>query len=414
MNAHTLSPKVAKPDHVPDAAVYDFDMFADPEYLNNPHARLLDLVQNAPPVFWTPRHGGHWVLVSYQANFDAARDVETFSSEIMPQEMIQELLKQLPPETPRIPQPFPINLDPPLHGKYRMPIQGVFSPKTVNKLQDDIRQLAIELIDQVADQGGCEVMSSLAEPLPVKVFLKMLGLPLERMPEYRALVEQQMSLKESDPESMNHIIQIVAAMRETIEQRRDNPQDDILSMLWSVQIDGKPITQDEVENYSLLLFIAGLDTVMKSIGYSVEALARNPDLQTQLRDNPELIPEAVEELLRRYSFVIPIRYIGKDTVFQGIPMKAGERVRLFLPTANLDSAEFPQAEQFDLNRERKTHIVFNAGPHRCLGSHLARLELQILIRELMTRLPPFHLDPERPPRFHGGQIVGHQSLHIQW
>lgn len=414
MAATVPSPISPTPDHIPDAVVYDFDMFTDKAFISSPHERLLDLLNNAPPVFWTPRRGGHWIFLSHEANFAAARDVETFSSEIMPQEMIQQLLADMPPGSPRIPQPFPINLDPPLHGKYRAPLQSVFAPKTINKLKDDIRALAIELIEQMIDDGNCEFMKAVAEPMPVKVFLNMMGLPVERLTEYRALVKAQLLLDESNPESMNHIIKIVESMRDVLLQRRDNPQDDIISMLWKLEIDGEPITQDEVENYSLLLFIAGLDTVMNSMGYGVHHIASDPALQQELRDHPELIPEAVEELLRRFAFVTPMRYLGKDTEFLGVTMKKGERVRLMLPAANLDSKEFPQADMFNLNRERKAHIVFNAGPHRCVGSHLARLELQVLYEELLKRLPPFQLDPDRPVQYHGGQIIGVETLHLTW
>lgn len=403
-----------RPAHVPETVVYDFDMMSDPALLRDPHQRLLELLAKAPPIFWTPHNGGHWVFVSHQANFDAARDVETFSSELLPQELIQKFLDEMPPGTPRIAQPFPINLDPPLHGKYRVPIQSVFSPKTINTMKTDIRSLANELVDQFIDRGHCEFMSEMAEPMPVKVFLKMMGLPLERMAEYRALVKKQMTLREGDPEALAHVNRIVEGMRDVIEARRPEPRDDIISMLWSLQIDDQPISQEEVENYSLLLFIAGLDTVMNAMGYGVKHLASDAALQAELRDQPELIAEAVEELLRRFSFVAPIRYLGKDTEFHGVTMKSGERVRLMLPSANLDASAFEAPEQFNLQREAKTHIAFNAGPHRCLGSHLARVELQILYETLLQRLPPFRIDPQQPPSFHGGQIFGLNDLQLVW
>ena len=116
-----LSKAVPQPAHIPDAVVYDFDMFLDPAYLADPHKRVLDLVENAPPVFWTPRNGGHWILQGHAANFDAARDTEAFSSEIMPHEMVEKFLAQMPPDMPHIPRAYPINLDPPMHGKSRMP-----------------------------------------------------------------------------------------------------------------------------------------------------------------------------------------------------------------------------------------------------------------------------------------------------
>src|SRR5262249_44372436 len=161
---------------IPDSVVYDFDMFADPEYLKDPHERIRDLVKNAPPVFWTPRYGGHWMICSHAAIFNAARDVETFTSQILPRAYLQEMLPRLPPGTPHIPPAIPITLDPPEHTKYRMPLNRPFGPKAINELKDSIRSLTNELIDGVLPKGRCEFMHEIAEIVPVKVFLKMMGL----------------------------------------------------------------------------------------------------------------------------------------------------------------------------------------------------------------------------------------------
>lgn len=413
MAANTaLSAAAPKPDHVPESLVYDFDMFHDPAYVADPHKRIVELINTAPPIFWTPRNGGHWMLMSHKANFDAARDIERFSSELMPQSVIDEILAQLPAEMGRIPQAFPITLDPPAHTKYRLPLQKVFSPKTINALQDSIRALARELIEEFADRGHCDVMTEVAELFPVEVFLKMLGLPLEKLAEYRNLVADH--LGNSDP--MHAVVtlqQVAAAMRDTIMERRDNPQDDILSMLWKVEIDNKPITVEDIENYGVLLFIAGLDTVMQGIGHGVRHLAIDQALQKKLRENPELIKDASEELLRRYTFTVPPRRVGKDMEFQGVKMKAGERAMLFLPAADLDPKEYADPTNYKLDRE-SAHIAFNAGPHRCLGSHLARVELQVLYEELLARVPQFRLDPQKPPTFHGGHVIGVDSLNLVW
>jgi len=413
--AVTPGEAVPRPAHVPESAVYDFDMFHDPAYVADPHKRVLDLVKNAPPVFWTPRNGGHWMFMSHNANFEAARDTEAFSSEVIPHAQLEAMLAQMPPDMPHIPRAYPINLDPPLHGKYRMPLQRVFSPKMIHALRDDIRKLAGELIDEMIDRGRCEFMSEIAEPLPVQIFLKMLGLPLERLPEYRALVIAHLSEIQPDrAKALGRLQQVAAAMRDTVLERRDSPRDDIISMLWQVEIDGKPTTLEDQENYGVLLFIAGLDTVMQGMGHGVRHLAQDQALQQELRANPELIGEATEELLRRYTFTVPPRRVNKDLVFQGLQMKEDDRMVLFLPAADLDPKEYPNPEQFNLKREGLPHIAFNAGPHRCLGSHLARVELNIVYEELLARLPQFHLDPERPPRFHGGHVIGVEELNLVW
>jgi len=413
--AVNLTPAVARPDHGTDAVFYAFDMFFDPAYLADPHQRVQDLLENAPPVFWTPRNGGHWMLVSHAANFEAARDTETFSSEVIPHAQIEAILATLPAGSEPIPRAYPINLDPPLHAKYRQPVQGVFSPKSINQLKDSIRKLAGELIDDIIDQGECEFMSAVAQPLPVQVFLKLLGLPVEKFQTYSALVKAHLSAAAGDAGSALARLQDVArAMRDTILARRDDPRDDLISLLWTVEIDGQPASQQDIENYGVLMFIAGLDTVMQGMGHGIRHMALNPDLQSQLRANPALIADATEELLRRYTFTVPPRRVNKDIVFEGVQMKKDDRAMLFLPGADLDPNEFPDSARFELNRGGKPHIAFNAGPHRCLGSHLARVELNILYEEVLARLPQFRLDPERPVKYSGGHIIGVQEMYLKW
>jgi len=247
------------------------------------------------------------------------------------------------------------------------------------------------------------------------VFLKLMGLPLERQGEFRVLVQEQLADRCDDAGKVIARMQhIVARMRDIILERREHPRDDIISMLWKTEIDGKPVTLEDIEDFCLLLFIAGLDTVMNGMGHGVHHLAIDQQLQEQLRANPQLIPDAVEELMRRYTFVVPVRRVAKDTVFDGVTLQENERVMLFLPAADLDKNEFPNADTLDLKRENKVHIAFNAGPHRCVGSHLARLELQILYEQLLARLPAFRLDPARLPTFHCGPIIGVDSLHLMW
>lgn len=410
----SLSAAVPKPEHIPVSVIYDFDFFRDPAYLIDPHKRISELVRSAPPVFWTPRNGGHWMFLSHAANFKASRDPETFSSRFVTAEQIQAFAAQLPPGTPRIPMAVPINLDPPEHTQYRAPLQRAFSPKAMLALKDSIRNLANELIDKVIHRGRCDFMVDIAEPLPVQVFLKLLGLPLERQAEYRAIVRDQLQSAEPDPKkSMMNLIKVTAIMRDTILERRDHPRDDLLSVLWRSEIDGRPTTMDDMENYAVLLFIAGLDTVMNGMGFGVRHLARDPALQRELRVDPRRIPIAAEELLRRYTFTVPVRKVRRDVVFEGLQMREGERVMLFLPAADLDPKEFPEPDRLDIQRE-KPHIAFNAGPHRCLGSHLARVELQTLYEQLLERLPEFRLDPAHPPQFHGGPVIGVDSLTLVW
>jgi len=414
--AVTTEQRASAPDHVPDSLVYDFDMRFDPALLADPHRRIWDLVSSAPPIFWSPFHGGHWIFLGHEAVFDAARDTDTFSSSFFSPEQRAALLRSAGPEVKHVPTAVPINLDPPEHTKYRLPLQGRFSPKSINALKDDIRQLAAALIDEVLPRGGCEFMSAVAEQLPVKVFMKMMGLPLERFHDYRQLVREHMALT-TDPDPRKHLVQarrVADAMHDIFLARRDEPRDDLISHLWTIEVDGRKTSLEDMENYGVLLFVAGLDTVMQGMGHGVRYLASDLETQRLLRADPTLIPEGVEEILRRFTFTVPVRRVAKDTNFHGVELRANDRVALYLPAADLDPKQFEEPQTFNLARENKTHIAFNAGPHRCLGSHLARVELQILFEEMLGRVPEFRIDPTREPSFLGGNVISVEKMYLQW
>jgi cytochrome P450 len=410
-----ISPAVPKPAHVAESVFFDFDFYADAGLRADPHKRILEVIKQAPPVFWTPRNGGHWMIIGYDAVFKASRDIESFTSAVVSAAQLKALMAALPVGAARIPQPRPINIDPPEHGKFRAPLQKAFSPKSAMALKDDIRALANSLIDDFADRGHCEFMTEFAELLPVQVFLKMFGLPVERQAEYRALVKDHLSQATQDPsKSVMRLRRIAEVMRETILERRDSPRDDILSTLWQAGVDGRPTTIEDMDDFAVLLFIAGLDTVVNGLGFAMRHLAQNPALQETLRANPKVIPEASEEMLRRYTFTVPVRAAAKDIDFEGVSMKAGERVMLYLPAADLDPKQFSNSDQYDFNREEKAHIAFGGGPHRCLGSHLARVELQTVYEQMLSRLPNFRLDPGKPLKFHGGNVTGVDTLPLIW
>lgn len=412
--AAKLSPAAPRPDHVPAALEYDFDFYFDPGLIEKGHDRVLEVVKEAPPVFWTPRHGGHWIMRGHQAIFDASRDYESFSNSPFSPEELKEIIDSLPPDHPKPMIPTPITLDPPVHTTYRMPLQRAFSPKAMNAIAKDIRALAGELIDKQKPLGKSEVMHAIAEPLPVTVFLQIFGLPVEHQTEYRALVKEHLGSTDFDPAASQARLRKVAdIMRDTILERQKNPKDDLISLLWSSSFDGQPATLVDLENYCVMLFVAGLDTVMNGMGLGMLHLAKDQALQAELRANPEKIAATTEEILRRYTFTLPPRFVAKDLEFEGVQMKKGEKVVLMLPGADLDPAEFKSPEDFNIARE-VGHIAFGAGPHRCLGSHLARIELNILYEEMLSRLPTFKIDPDKPVRFHGGPVWGPEKLHLVW
>jgi cytochrome P450 len=409
-----LTEAVEKPAHIPDAAVFDFDYHYDPELLADPHKRLRELLDIAPKVFWTPRNGGTWIAIGFNEVFEALREPNIFSSSILPQETIAELLKLMPEDMPRIPMLKPITIDPPEHSAIRSPLQKAFSPRAAMNQLDEIKSLTDRLIDAVIDQGHCEFISAIAEPLPVTVFLRMFGLPESRLAEFRNLVHEVL-MQDYGADRGPMVLRLVAdALADDIAARKTNPQDDILSELWKLEVDGQPMTMEVMEDYAVLLFIAGLDTVINAMGFAVRHLAQHPELQASLRADPSQIPDAVEEMLRRYSFVVPVRRAAQDVKLGDFVLKEGDRLMLHLGTADLDERKFDRPDEFDISRDLKAHVAFGGGVHRCVGMHLARIELHTLYRQLLSRLPTWRLDPDHTPRFHSGNVVAVDSLHIRW
>ena len=394
------------PAHVDPALVVDFDYFGDRRYAEagNPYKALLALGEEiGRGIFWSPYNGGHWFITDHEMLFEAARTPELFASR-------NNSFPAVPPEE----EPFlpPFNTDAPDHIKYRMPLMRAFAPARMRGLESGIRSRSIELIEDIAGQGCCDFLEAVAEPLPIFIFMRMMGFDVARYREFREWVSW---MTQPDIEQRTQAYSKTIEMaRPLFEERRRMPKDDLLSHLLDETIDGRPLTQRELEGICTLLFGAGLDTVVNSIAFSMEHLASDPALQDRLRRQPELIPEAVEELLRCYGVATASRSVAKDGTFHGATLKAGERVSLFLQAGNLDPAAFPAAEKFDLDRENKAHITFNSGPHRCVGSHLVRIEMAVLFEEWLKRMPNVRLNPESPPSYRTGVIFAVTSLPLLW
>jgi cytochrome P450 len=236
---------------------------------------------------------------------------------------------------------------------------------------------------------------------------------LENLAIYREWVTDL--LTEADAQKKAALIQTASdAMMEIVAKRKVKREDDLFSVLLDTPIDGRPVTDEEMRGFCLLLFIGGLDTVMNGMCYGARHLARNPELQAELRAHPERITDMMEETLRRYTFTMPPRVIAKDADLFGVHFKEGDKVLLMLAGADLDAREFSDPMKFDLNRENKVHMAFNSGPHRCVGSHLARIEMRILYEELLARLPEFRLDPAKPVEITGSNVIGFKSLNLVW
>lgn len=393
-----------RPAHIPPSRVVDYDVYrgALPDTASELHEGLYSLgEQYGRGIFWTPHNGGHWFINDFELLFEAARKPELFSSTEM----------TIPP-VPVEPRLIPLFLDPPEHGLFRAPLMRQFTPGRILAMEAGIRAFTNELIDAVEANGRCEFVEAMAEPLPIKIFMRLMGMPLDRLREFRDWILDMLS--SDDDRRANSYANIAGLMDGLIRERQAAPRDDLISHLLTLEIGDRPITYEEVQAYCLLLFAAGLDTVANALAFAMQFMANRPDLQARLSADPALIPEAVEELLRKFGVPMPARTATRDFNFGGAEIRKGERVLLMLPACNLDPKEFTDPTAFDLERKNKAHIAFNIGPHRCIGSHLARLELKVFWEEWLRRIPSFRLDPARPATYRAGLTLAVQELGIAW
>lgn len=393
----------AKREHVPENLVYEFDYINDEGLKIDPHARLAQVQREAPPIFYTHFNGGHWCAQGYEELSHMLRETDSFSSCSL----------AIPPMQGE-PIRIPLNLDPPQHGLYRRVLNHAFAPKAIMALEPEIRERTKDLIDKVLDKGGCEFLEAVAEPLPVLLFLKLAGMPASRMREFRTWVSTLFSNAGSAEIRAEVSKAMLNAMTETILERQKERKEDIISRLIDSELDGRNPTLEELQGYCVLLLIGGVDTVVNQLSYGARHLARDPDLQRHLRANPDRIPDFVEEMMRVYSITAPGRVVMHDITYGGVDFRTGERVLMMLGSAGLDERRLGCPEKVDIDREDKVHLSFGGGPHRCAGSHLARLELRVFFDTLLTMLPEFRLDPDRPARFHGGPAISVKELHLRW
>ena len=279
-------------------------------------------------------------------------------------------------------------------------------------METGIRELAVDLIEDLKSRGQAEFLEVVAEPLPVTVFMKMMGMPLNRLAEFRSWMHNISS--NDDTKRVDAFSNINKAMHELIVARLAKREDDLISRLLDSDIRGRKPDMVDMQSYCLLLFTAGLDTLVNTFTFGMYHLARHPELQDRIRADRSLIPEFMEEVLRRYGVAMPPRIVAQDADFGGVKLTKGERVLMMLPAANLDEAAFPGALEFDVDRENKTHITFNSGPHRCVGSHLARLELRVFFEEWFERMPNVRHDRDNPPTYRPGLNLTICKLPLIW
>jgi hypothetical protein len=388
----------------------DFDIF-DPDYVTDPTSRWAEQREGCPIAF-TERRQRTWLPVRYKDLADIAHDVERFSS--------RDIAVVSPFDIPMndvMPVP-PISSDQPFHTWARRLLLPAFGPSAIDMMTPITRALANSLIDEHFSDGHGDAAADYAQHIPVRVIAQMIGIPLDDEALFTSWVvrtlqegfENLANIPDVFAEMTAYFVAHIAA-RQAMDAG-DRP-DDILTMLIEAETD-EPITDEHLLGTCFLLLVAGIDTTWSNIGSSLLHLATHPEDQQRLRDEPELIPTAVEEFLRAYSPVTMARYVTEDTEFAGCPMKEGDKVLMAFPAGNHDPEMFERADEVIIDRAKNRHFAFGSGIHRCLGSNLARMEIRVAVETFLERIPTFELADPSAVRWNGGQVRGPRCVPIRF
>ena len=382
----------------------DFDV-GDPGYQQDPYP-IWDDLRDQCPVARTGRRGGAVLPTTWDDIVAVAYDTDNFSSRdvgVLPP----------PPETSTLLTAPPITSDPPFHTEARRILLPRFNPRAVDAMEPWTRSITAMLLDRLDGRDRADAAGDYAQHIPVRVIAHMLGIPesdCEMFTEWAIDIFQRSA---NDPARGRDATKAVLAyFREQLEFRRTERGDDLISELLDATLDDAPLTDKHILGSCFLLLMAGIDTTWSSIGSSLWHLATHADDRERLVADPSLIPTAVEEFLRAYSPVTMARIATSDTEIGGCPVHAGDRVLLAFPAGNRDPSKFPDADEVRIDRERNRHFAFGIGIHRCLGSNLARMELQVAIEDWLERFPDFHLTPGDEVEWAGTQVRGPRRVPV--
>jgi cytochrome P450 len=392
----------------------DFDIL-DPAYVEDP-AGVWGELREKCPIASTERYGRTWMPVLYADVAAIAHDLQHFSSRdvgvITPG-------RDVDPMTTTLLEAPPITSDPPLHTWARRLLLPAFGPSAIEAMTQVTRQLANDLIDRFVDASEADAAVDFAQHIPVRVIAQMLGVPPEDEDTFTGWTVKILQEGFADIEkAADAAMQLITYFRERTSERRAVPEgerpDDLITLLVEARADGEPLRERHVIGSCFLLLIAGIDTTWSAIGSSLWHLAANPGDQARLRSTPELMPLAVEELLRFYSPVTMARFVTEDVEVKGCPMRRGDKVLMTFPAANRDPEVFDRPDEFVIDRPRNRHVAFGSGVHRCLGSNLARMELRVALEEWLRRVPSFELADPAAVTWTGGQVRGPRCVPVRW
>jgi cytochrome P450 len=370
------------------------------------NARRVDELRTLGPVLRSSAAQGFWVVVDGELVREVLRNATVFSSSAT-------IAIDPDPQYLWIPQ----MLDPPRHTAWRHHLGPYFAPGNLKRLENSVHQRCVELLDGMAERRGCDFKTEFADRYPTSIFMDMFGLPIEELDQFLGWEHDILHLSpEEDPERTRAVAAMHAVMDyfdRLINLRRKDPREDIVSDCLSWTIDGEQIPHQELLSFCLLMFMAGLDTVTIQLTYSFWHLATHPEDRRRLIGDPEILPTAVEELLRVFAFVPTGRKVMADIDFHGYAMKAGDMVWVPNSSTCRDPRIFEDPERVILDRTPNPHIAFGAGPHRCVGAALARRELRVALEEWHRRIPDYRV-PDGFDVIEHGHMHGIRELRLEW
>lgn len=379
------------PDNVPPELVRNVDWALGrcPVNFDEPYRETERLLApDVPPVMWAPdvvrTHPGtgSWIVSRYEDIAKVYQDAETFSTEgaAAYQRMVGETWPSLP-----------LGVDPPEHMKYRMLLNPFFSPKAIDQLEPKIRERARDLLEKcTTGRNECDFSYDFARVFPVEVFLDLMGFPrdmLEQFLEWETVILHAPDVASKPPT----LRALLSYLRQFIAEQRETPGTTLMAGILAGKIDGRPITEDEVLGTVFFLWLGGLDTVAATLAMMFRRLGIDQALQQSLREDPAKLPDAVEEFLRTQPLVMSQRVLKTDTVLHGVTMRRGDWITCLVSVGNFDPDEFSCPRHMQVERQPNRHFTFSGGPHRCLGSHLARRELRVALEEWLANVPPFSI-----------------------
>ena len=380
----------------------------EPEWAADPYLIQDDLRQRCP-IAHTDRFGGGWLPTRYEDVAAIAYDTERFSSRAIVMSNFRP-----PPELAPIGGSPPISSDPPFHHDARKLLLPAFTKSAVSKHEPATRAFCHSLVDSFAGRDVVDAAHDYAQHIPMRVIANMLGFPAEDGPQFREFVENTLEGINLPPEEriarMSKLIDYLLAQ---VHDHLDRPREDLTTYLINAELYGRKLEPFHVVGSLVLLLIAGIDTTWSAIGASLWHLARTPEDRRRLVADPALLPTAMEEFLRAFAPVTMARLVKNDMHWRGVDMKADDWILLSFPAANRDGAQFEQAAQVIIDREINRHAAFGLGIHRCLGSHLARMELRVALEVWLERIPAFSLDDPAAVTWSTGQIRGPRTLPLR-